>query len=147
MRTHILIFDDDLEQMTPFKAFLEQKGFQVEITADAGILQRLSRERFHLILVDLMIHLQSPGPGQTLIQNVRYSGTNWMDTGAEFVKRLRAGEYAGASDGTPATVPVIVLSATAPTNGVSEANEVHEKPFDPNLLLQRIESLLWEHTP
>lgn len=147
MKKHILFFDDDVEQMTPFKAFLEQKGFQVEIAADAGILQRLSHECFDLILVDLMIHPQSPGPGQTVIENVRYPRTSWMDTGTEFVRRLRAGEYIGAIEATPTTVPVIVLSATAPSNGVSDADEVHEKPFDPNVLLQRIESLLQEHTP
>ena len=143
MRPRILLFDDDSQQMTPFKDMLEQRGYQVELTAQESIIQRLKEERFELICVDLMIHPKTPGPNNSTITNVRYSNESWLNTGIEFVKRLRQGSYIGPNDrGTPKDVPIIILSATADPQDKNGADEILEKPFDPETLLQTIQRLL-----
>ena len=143
MHPRILLFDDDSQQMTPLKDLLEQQGYQVELTAQKTITQRLMHEKFDLICVDLMIHPQSPGPSDSITTNVRYPNISWQNTGMEFVKQLRHGSYAGPDDmGTPKDVPIIILSATADPHNGNGADEILEKPFDPETLLQIIKRLL-----
>lgn len=143
MKKKILLFDDDFQSMEPFKNLLEAFDYAVELTASAGLLQRLKNEHFDLICVDFMIHLESPGENNEIVKNVHYDNIIWHNTGQEFLKRLRQGDYASENgSGTSQDVPTIVISATADPNEESPANYVFEKPFDPREVLEKIEHLL-----
>lgn len=145
----ILFLEDDGESMVPLKEYLESKDWIVELTANAAILQRLAHERFDLLLVDLMIYPESQAGGDAKITNVQYEGVPWKKTGLEFIKRLREGAYRGeGSRGTPADVPVIVLSAVANEAAEEEseamllADRYIEKPYRLSVLKTAIEELL-----
>jgi len=145
----ILLFDDDYESMAPLKLFLEKvNGYRVELTAQADITQRLATERFDLLCIDLMIHPISLDARWQEVNNLHFPGINWKKTGLALLERLRRGEFSERSEGTRATVPVIVLSAVAnySTDGLSVINDpltaYLEKPFDLEEILATIEQLL-----
>jgi CheY-like chemotaxis protein len=144
----ILFLEDDGDSMLPLKDYLESKGWSVELTANAGILDRLARECFDLMLVDLMIYPEGPEENGGSKPNVQYAGVPWEKTGLEFIKRLRSGEYKGKGGGTPPNVPVIVLSAVANETAEEElenmelASRYIEKPFKLSVLKNAIEELL-----
>jgi CheY-like chemotaxis protein len=132
----VLLFDDDYESMSGLKEAIEMElGWRVELSAQEDLLVRLARERFDLIVADLMIHSTSFNQEGEVVQNVRFDGINWRYTGLEFLKRLRGGDYSsGLPQGTPPDVPVIVLSAVADESVTQEINSgisehCAEKPF------------------
>jgi CheY-like chemotaxis protein len=152
----ILIFDDDYESMEPLKLFLEEvNGYSVELTARAGITDRLATERFDLLCIDLMIHPVSLDAQLQEVTNLHFSGVNWQKTGLTLLERLRRGDFNHQGDhqdnehnSTPATVPVIVLSAVADrtsdelTVTHDPLTEYWEKPFDLEEIISAIERLL-----
>jgi CheY-like chemotaxis protein len=148
----ILLFDDDFESMRHFKEHIEEElGWYIELTAERSLLERLSRERFDLILVDLMIHPTSLDADGQEVQNVHFEGISWLKTGLEFLRRLRKGDFSKeAGLGTPPDVPVIVLSAVADYSVENELGEdirmegYVEKPFRLEDLVERIRRLLQE---
>jgi CheY-like chemotaxis protein len=151
-RKQILIFDDDFESMRDLKGHIEgELEWDVELTADAGLLERLNRERFDLIVVDLMIQPTSLDAHGDAVQNVRFDGTPWLKTGLEFLRRLRKGEFSEKSGlGTPPDVPAIILSAVAGYSVTDELGEdvrlngYLEKPFRLDELIEKIQELLQE---
>lgn len=148
----ILLFDDDYESMSALKQYLERPlGFQVELTADRTILERLACERFDLVCVDLMIHPTSLNAADEEVENVHFEGINWRRTGLEFLRRLRKGEFSEAhSSGTSPDVPVLVLSAVANYSIGAELGQTMrvdgyiEKPFDLEAMIHQICKLLPE---
>jgi len=152
-RKKILLFEEDFESMRYLKEHLEEEmGWDVELTADKSLLERLGHERFDLIVVDLMIRPTSLDADGREVQNVHFDGVNWHKTGLEFLQRLRKGEFSQKSGpGTSSDVPVIVLSAVANYSVINELEEedIHpngylEKPFRLDELIEKIHELLQE---
>jgi CheY-like chemotaxis protein len=151
-QNRILLFDEDYRTMRDLKEHLEENlGWQVELTADAGVPERLGRERFDLIALDLMIHPQSLDADDNVVDNVQFDGVPWKKAGLEFLRRLRAGAYQPElTQGTPADVPVIVLSSVANSTLESELKreldiaEYVEKPFRLEAVVEKILKLLRE---
>jgi CheY-like chemotaxis protein len=150
-RKRILLFEEDFESMRDVKEHLEETlRWHVELTAEKAILERLSRERFDLIVVDVMIRPKSLDAEGEEVHNVHFDGVNWRGTGIEFLRRLRSGEYSGAGPGTSPDVPVLVLTAAGDHSELEElAKEVQfygyiEKPFRLQELVKRIHTLLKE---
>lgn len=142
MSYRILLFDDDYLSMEPLKEVLEENGYGVVLTAAQEILARLAVERFDLISVDFMIHPETPArTKEGVVANVHYPEMSWQETGLEFLRRFRRGDYAGA-EGTPSTTPVIILSATADPDGSYDAQAIFEKPFDLEAVISALEDLL-----
>lgn len=144
MTYRILLFDDDYESMLPLKSELDDRGHQVDLTADAQILAALGVTKYDLVSIDFMIHPQSPAQEESgVINNVHYDDINWQRTGQEFLRRLRKGEYESGSDqGTLRNVPAIIISATAKSNENFGAAAFFEKPFDVEEILNTVDKLL-----
>lgn len=148
----ILLFDEDFRSMHDLKEHLEETlGWQVVLTADKELPERLGRERFDLIALDLMIHPQSLDAEDNLVDNVQFDGVPWKRAGLEFLRRLRAGSYRPeAALGTPADVPVIVLSSVADSTLEKELRqelaiaEYVEKPFRLEAVVEKMLKLLRE---
>jgi len=148
----ILLFEEDFESMRDLKEHLEEEmRWSVELAANAGLLERLSYERFDLIVVDLMIHPTSLDAEGKEVQNVHFNDVNWRKTGLEFLRRLRRGEFSkGQGMGTSPDIPVLVLSAVAQYSVENELGEeipiegYVEKPFRLEDLVERIRRLLQE---
>lgn len=145
----ILLFDDDYESMAPLKLFLEEiNGYQVELTARADIPQRLATERFDLLCIDLMIHPVSLDANLKEVTNLHFTGVNWQKTGLMLLEQIRRGDFSISDTSTPATVPVIVLSAVADrtidelTSTADRRTIYREKPFDIEEIQGTIEQLL-----
>jgi CheY-like chemotaxis protein len=133
----LLFFEDDYENLRDLQDYLEQDlGWQIEVTAEASILERLGTETYDLIVVDLMIRPESLDAKGNNVQNVHFPGVSWLRTGLEFLQQLRNGTFVTTPGrGTPPDVPVIVLSAVA-NYSVEDAlpdgdasTEYIEKPF------------------
>lgn len=110
----VLMLEDNDTTMRSTADYLAWKlGCRIDLRADAALLEDLKTTRYDLILLDFMIHTEKPGEdGETA--NMRFDGVPWDGTGLEFLRRLRRGEFSapdGGPEGTPATVPVIILSA------------------------------------
>ncbi len=147
----LLLLDDDYESMEGLHSYMtEEMGLDVEFSADAKLLERLDQEKFDLLIVDVMIHPRSPNAQNEEIENIYYDGIRWDQTGLEFIRRFRMGEYTPTGQGTSVAVPIIVLSAIADSTANREwvkiiQSEHHmEKPFRLSALICLIERLLEE---
>ena len=149
-RKRLLFFEDDYDNLRDLQEYLERDlGWQLEVTAEAGILARLAKEKYDLLVVDLMIRPESLDAEGNTVENVHFQGVSWLRTGLEFLERLREGQFsAAAGQGTPPDVPVIVLSAVA-NYSVEDAlpesdatTEYVEKPFLVSDLIARIQRLI-----
>ena len=148
----LLLFEDDYESMQDLKEYIEEElGWQVELSAQTDILERLKRERFDIVVVDLMIHPTSFDASGHQVENVHFPGVPWVKTGLEFLRRLRKGEFVGETDaGTASDVPVLILSAVAGYSVTDElgklirVNGYVEKPFRLHDLVMRIRTLVKE---
>ena len=145
----ILLLEDDYESMHYLKEILEQDmKWEAVLTAEEGILSRLAVEAFDLIVVDIMIHASSKNQVGQEVKNIAFENVNWKTTGLEFLHRLRRGEYVKqAGKGTPADVPVIVLSAVAKDSGDIQTGQLLaqgyvEKPFRLDDLLSQFRRIL-----
>jgi CheY-like chemotaxis protein len=148
----LLFFEDDYENLRDLREYLESDlGWKIKVTAAEGTLERLGREAFDLIVVDLMIRSESLDAEGNSVRNVHFPGVSWLRTGLEFLRRLRSGEFVTTpGQGTSPDVPVIVLSAVA-NYSVEDAlpegsasTEYVEKPFMVGDLIARIERLVQE---
>jgi len=55
-KTRILVVDDDLRLRDLLHRYLSEQGFSVHVAADAASMDKLlARERFDLIVLDLMM--------------------------------------------------------------------------------------------
>jgi CheY-like chemotaxis protein len=133
----VLIIEEELEIMRDLQEHLiEELGLEVEMTAEKGILKRLSEVKFDLLLVDLMIQPTSYDQDDREVNNIQFEGINWRKTGLEFIRRLRNGDFStSAGQGTSPNAPVIILSAVA-NDSVSDddkktigVKDFVEKPF------------------
>ncbi|MGE5464887.1 MAG: hypothetical protein ACM3PS_16105, partial [Syntrophothermus sp.] len=108
----ILMLDDDFESMQNLQVYVKKElNLNVELSAEKSLLERLDRERFELLIVDLMIHPRSPNADNQEVENIHYEGVKWDRTGLEFIRRFRQGEYTKTGQGTSVDVPIIIMSA------------------------------------
>jgi CheY-like chemotaxis protein len=148
----LLFFEDDFENVRDLREYLEQDlGWQIEVTAEASILERLGADKYDLLVVDLMIRPESLDANGNNVRNVHFPGVSWLRTGLEFLQQLRNGAFVTTpGQGTSPDVPVIVLSAVA-NYSVEDAlpdgdasTEYVEKPFKVGDLIACIERLTQE---
>ncbi len=117
-KTRILVVDDDLRLRDLLQRYLAEQGFAVTTTSDAqGMDRLLARERFELIVLDLML------PGED---------------GLSICRRLR---------GTKNTIPIIMLTAKGEdvdriVGLEMGADDYLPKPFNPRELVARIHAVL-----
>ena len=117
-KTRILVVDDDLRLRDLLHRYLSEQGFSVHVAADAASMDKLlARERFDLIVLDLMM------PGED---------------GLSVCRRLR-----GAKD----TIPIIMLTARGDdvdriVGLEMGADDYLPKPFNPRELVARISAVL-----
>jgi CheY-like chemotaxis protein len=147
----ILLFEEDYESMYDLKEHLDEAfGWEVVLSAAESLLERLGRERFDLLVVDIMIHHRSPDAEGNEVKNVHFEGVSWRKTGLEFVKRLRRGDLTAGGESTSPDVPVIMLSAVANDSVHGELQDeiavegYFEKPFRLEDLVQYMLGLLGE---
>jgi len=125
LKTRILVVDDDQRLRDLLVKYLGGEGYEVKAVPDsAGMDKQLSRERYDLLVLDLML------PGED---------------GLSICRRLRA-------QGGPAQPAIIML--TAKGDDVDRivglemgADDYLPKPFNPRELLARINAVLRRRTP
>jgi CheY-like chemotaxis protein len=147
----ILMLDDDFESMQNLQMYIKRElNLDAELSAEKSLLERLDREKFDLLIVDLMIHPRSPNANNQEVENIHYDDVKWDRTGLEFIRRFRQGEYTGSGQGTSVDVPIIVMSAVGESamNGdwgkVVKKEHHMEKPFRLSDFKNLIHSLLSE---
>jgi two-component system phosphate regulon response regulator OmpR len=117
-KTRILVVDDDLRLRDLLQRYLSEQGFAVHTVSDAASMDKLlSRERFDLLVLDLML------PGED---------------GLSICRRLR---------GTKNAVPIIMLTAKGEevdriVGLEMGADDYLPKPFNPRELVARIHAVL-----
>ena len=117
-KSKILVVDDDLRLRDLLQRYLTEQGFAVATVSDtAGMDRSLGRERFDLIVLDLMM------PGED---------------GLAACRRLR---------GTRNTIPIIMLTAKGDdveriVGLEMGADDYLPKPFNPRELVARINAVL-----
>ena len=147
----ILMLDDDFESMQTLQTHVRKElNAEVELSAEKNLLQRLGREKFDLLVVDLMIRPKSFNAENQEVENIHYDNVKWDRTGLEFIRRFRKGEYAQTGHGTSADVPIIVMSAVSDSAANGEWGKViqnelcMEKPFRLSDFMKLVHSLLQE---
>jgi two-component system, OmpR family, phosphate regulon response regulator OmpR len=117
-KTRVLVVDDDLRLRDLLQRYLAEQGFTVHTVSDAaGMDKIMSRERFDLMVLDLML------PGED---------------GLSICRRLR---------GTKNMVPIIMLTAKGEevdriVGLEMGADDYLPKPFNPRELVARIHAVL-----
>jgi two-component system phosphate regulon response regulator OmpR len=115
---HILIVDDDTRIRELLQRYLSDNGYRTSAAANATeAQQKMDALTYDLLVLDIMM------PGIT---------------GLEFTEKLREAENA---------IPILLLTALAETENRIEglaigADDYLPKPFDPQELLLRIQSIL-----
>jgi len=125
LKTRILVVDDDQRLRDLLVRYLGGEGYEVKAVPDgAGMDKQLSRERYDLLVLDLML------PGED---------------GLSICRRLRA----GAQPGSPA-----IIMLTAKGDDVDRivglemgADDYLPKPFNPRELLARVNAVLRRRVP
>jgi len=107
----IFWFEDDPNSLVDCcKEF--RKNYNLVVGAHRGIIRRPRRQIFDLVLLDLMIHHKScDNENEEERTNIQFPGVHWTQTGVEFLRRIRNGEY--QSYGFNKNVPVIVVTAVS----------------------------------
>src|SRR4051812_41415942 len=126
LKTRILVVDDDQRLRDLLVKYLGTEGYEVKAVHDsAGMDKQLARERYDLIVLDLML------PGED---------------GLSICRRLRA--QGAAQTSTPA-----IIMLTAKGDDVDRivglemgADDYLPKPFNPRELVARIHAVLRRHT-
>ena len=127
LKTRVLVVDDDQRLRELVVRYLTEQGFEVRAVPDAaGMDKQLARERYDLIVLDLML----PGEdGLAICRRLRSSGTG------------------------PASGPAIVM-LTAKGDEVDRivglemgADDYLPKPFNPRELVARINAVLRRRQP
>ena len=126
LKTRILVVDDDQRLRDLLVRYLGGEGYEVKAVPDgAGMDKQLSRERYDLVVLDLML------PGED---------------GLSICRRLRS---QGAQPGSPA-----IIMLTAKGDDVERivglemgADDYLPKPFNPRELLARINAVLRRRAP
>jgi two-component system phosphate regulon response regulator OmpR len=117
-KTKILVVDDDLRLRDLLQRYLSEQGFSVHTVSDAaGMDKLLARERFDLLVLDLML------PGED---------------GLSICRRLRGGKN---------TICIIMLTAKGEdveriVGLEMGADDYLPKPFNPRELVARINAVL-----
>ena len=127
LKTRILVVDDDQRLRDLLVRYLGGEGYEVKAVPDgAGMDKQLSRERYDLVVLDLML------PGED---------------GLSICRRLRA--QGGAQPDSPA-----IIMLTAKGDDVDRivglemgADDYLPKPFNPRELLARINAVLRRRAP
>ena len=125
LKTRILVVDDDQRLRDLLVKYLGGEGYEVKAVPDgAGMDKQLSRERYDLVVLDLML------PGIS---------------GLEICRRLRGDE-------TTAQLPIVILTARAAEAdrivGLEMgADDYLPKPFNPRELLARVNAVLRRKVP
>src|SRR3954464_5718143 len=127
LKTRILVVDDDQRLRDLLVKYLGTEGYEVKAVHDsAGMDKQLARERYDLIVLDLML------PGED---------------GLSICRRLRA--QGAAQTSTPA-----IIMLTAKGDDVDRivglemgADDYLPKPFNPRELLARINAVLRRRAP
>ena len=121
--SHILVVDDDRRIRELLKSFLQDHGYRVSMAASADEARKhMHSLSFELLILDVMM------PGES---------------GLNFIKYLR---------GEKSNVPVLMLSALSdPPDRIaglsSGSDDYLSKPFEPQELLLRMQSLLRRSLP
>ena len=121
-KTRILVVDDDLRLRDLLNRYLSEQGFGVHLAQDAAAMDKLlARERFDLIVLDLMM------PGED---------------GLSVCRRLRGGND---------PIPIIMLTAKGDdidriVGLEMGADDYLPKPFNPRELVARIHAVLRRRT-
>ncbi len=122
-RSHILIVDDDKRIRELLRSYLVENGFMISLAASAAdARERMRGVIFDLIILDVMM------PGET---------------GLSLARDLRSNAVA---------IPILMLSALAETQHriaglTTGVDDYLSKPFEPQELLLRIQSLLRRAAP
>jgi len=117
-KSRILVVDDDLRLRDLLQRYLTEQGFGITTVSDAAGMDRvLARERFDLLVLDLML------PGED---------------GLSICRRLR---------GTRQSIPIIMLTAKGEdvdriVGLEMGADDYMPKPFNPRELVARINAVL-----
>jgi DNA-binding response OmpR family regulator len=121
-KTRVLVVDDDLRLRDLLQRYLGEQGFGVTTVSDAAGMDRLlARERFDLLVLDLML------PGED---------------GLSICRRLR---------GTKNNIPIVMLTAKGEdvdriVGLEMGADDYLPKPFNPRELVARIHAVLRRRT-
>jgi CheY-like chemotaxis protein len=144
----LLFIEDDLPGIADFLDVLSER-FEVIYGAANGIVFQQRSEPYRILILDLMINTETGSAlddnEAMLRRNIQFEGVDWTETGLEFLRRLRAGQF--LDYGMPADIPVIVATARVDdaTHRFARAKQVSswlEKPFSIDELLGAIDGAL-----
>jgi CheY-like chemotaxis protein len=141
----IFYFEDEPELLSDYFRVLREKH-EVIVSANRAVIEQSRQQPIDLLIVDLMIHRSSFDEARKEVQNVRYTGVEWQQTGVEFLRRVRTGDY--EEFGFPATIPIIAATAMVDASTREEvveqldARAYLEKPFSVDELEKAIEAIL-----
>ncbi len=163
-KKRIFWFEDDPDAVEEYVNQL-RTTYEINIGAQWGKILEERIVPFDLVIIDLMIHHKSnnsetfgnldpivnypniPNSETTgyLNTNVSYPGIHWTETGVEFLKRLRKGEY--EKYGFIKKMPAIVVTGVGNYQAEEKTREIgingfHEKPVLYADLIKTIEQIL-----
>lgn len=102
------------DQSAAIESYLKEiRGdYEVVVSADINDIKQNRDHPINLLIMDIMIHPNgSDHETKTKVNNLHFEGIYWKDTGLEFLRRIRLGEYEqwGILQGTPIIVHTAVV--------------------------------------
>jgi CheY-like chemotaxis protein len=145
----IFWFEDNADELLDYRKELEKK-YDVMVGAHWDLIRQTRPYPVDLVLVDVMIHRYSfDVDTEQEVQNISFPDCDWIETGLEFLRRIREGEY--QKYGFPPDVPVILATALVSYPARDQAEKLGieaflEKPFTIERLEMAVDRVLGSST-
>ena len=129
MKDKIFWLEDDI-MTNVYHIDALKKRYEVIVEAAQSYIDQLRApaESFDVLIIDLMIHPYGRTEAKNgSAKNVHYAAIAWRYTGIEFLRRVRAGEY--AHNGFPSDIPIVVITGIGDDKAEAEARKLADGPL------------------
>lgn len=146
-KKRILFFEDQIEASQFYIEALNDEGYDVTVTANEKKIFITPKEPFDLLLLDIMIKTKEHDDDERFEGNLHFEGIKWSETGLEFFKRIRQGDY--IEYGLSKDITCIVVTAIADADVIEQLytlkpKEIIGKPYKVETLLKEVRSVFEE---
>jgi DNA-binding NarL/FixJ family response regulator len=98
-------------------------SYNLEIGAHEELIKKPRDIIFHLLIIDFMIHSYSEDyKTKEEVKNINFPGIPWRQTGLEFLRQLRKGDY--ENYGFNRNIKVIVITGVGNNKAKIEAEKI-----------------------
>ena len=140
----ILYFEDESTLFIDFIDALSE-FYEVYVSTEKKFIETERDYIFDLLILDIQIFNSDYDDDDNMIENLQFNNIYWRDTGIEFLRRIRQGQY--EKNGFPSDMVIVAATVRADIDITNELlkhdiNLILEKPFTIDDLLNNLQQVI-----